>query len=349
MRLSNSKNLPKKPQRKVSSADVARMAGVSQATVSYVLNDRPDQIIREETRRKVLDAVQSLGYQPNLAARTLATGKTRMIALWVPNSYHSVFNHVIEQIMGLAREAGFHVVIVQINTETRETLAESGLISGWNVDAILALDARDLVNDILDAHPGAPSIVSMGPAYSTRTDHVGVDLQGGSMQAVRHLVEIGCRRIASVGVQSKLHTGDPRYDAYVATLEKAGLQPELLPLQAGDYFANCYQLVRERFAQPNPPDGLFCWNDEAAIGANRALADLKLRVPDDVALIGSDGIRETAYAVPTLSTVAQPFDEMCRQAWDFLQRRIDEPRAPLQSLVLPMQLEKRTSTHKPDK
>lgn len=333
--------------RKVSSVDVAKLAGVSPATVSYVLNKRADQTIREETRRKVLDAVQSLGYQPNLAARTLVTGKTKMVGLWVPNSYRSVFNHVIEQVMQLGQGSGYHVLIVHINTETRESLAESGLISGWNVDAILALDARDLINEILDAHPGAPSIVSMGPAYSTRTDHVGVDLHGGSVEAVRHLVASGCKRVAFAGTAQRLRAGDPRYDAYLQVMAEAGQKPQFIPLLISDYAQSHHHIhafYTEMKDKKTRPDGVFCWNDETAIAANRALCDLGLRVPQDVALIGSDGIRETLYSVPTISTVAQPFDEMCRLAWEFLERRINSPRAPLQGKVLPMTLQQRAST-----
>lgn len=332
--------------RRVNSVDVARLAGVSQATVSYVLNQRTDLKIREETRQKVLDAAQALGYQPNLAARTLVTGKTRTIALWVPNVYHSVFSHVIEQVMQHAQASQYHVLIVHLNAETRESLISGGLLSASHVDAILALDARGLVNEILDAQAGSLPIVSLGPAYSTRTDHVGVDLHGGSLLAVRQLREIGCRRVAYAGFKGLLRARDPRYDAYVQVMQEAGKEPEFIPLEKGDYEYGCLA-VRERFARPDRPDrpdGLFCWNDEVAIGANCALADLGLRVPEDVALIGSDGIRETAYAVPTISTVAQPFAEMCGLAWEFLQRRLQEPALPLQGAVLPMRLEKRAST-----
>jgi LacI family transcriptional regulator len=328
---------------KVNSVDVARLAGVSRATVSYVLNQRQDQTIREETRRRVLDAVQTLGYSPHLAARTLKTGKTGMIELWVPSTYHSVFNHVAEQITQLAQESGQHVIVVHIRAETRESLASAGLLSGRNMDAVLAFDARDLINDILDADPHTPPIISLGPAYSSRTDHVGVDLHKGVLQAVRHLCLSGCRRIASAGLQTRLTAGDPRYDAYTHAIQGAGLSPEFIPLEQCDY-EHGYRAVREYFDSANHPDALFCWNDETAIGANRALAELGLHVPEDVALMGVDGTRETAYVVPPISTVAQPFAGMCHLAWSFLQRRLQEPDLPLQGAVLPMSLEVRAST-----
>lgn len=331
--------------RRVSSVDVARRAGVSQATVSYVLNQRRDLKIRDETRRKVLAAARDLGYQPNLAARTLVTGKTRTIALWVPNTYHSVFSHVIEQVMLHAQESRFHVVIVHINPAGQGMLADSWLLSGWNVDAILALDARGLVDEILEASPVAPPIISIGPAYSTLTDHVGVDLRGGTLQAVRHLWENGCRRVAYAAPNSEMHDGEPRYDAYMQGTREAGGKAEFLELDSGSYEGS-YQAAKRRFASADYPDGLLCWNDETAIGINRALAELGRRVPEDVALIGSDGIRETAYAVPTISTMVQPFDAMCSMAWEFLQNRLNEPELPLQTAVLPMRLEKRASTQR---
>ena len=331
--------------RKVNSKDVAREAGVSQATVSYVLTGREDQTIRAETRRKVLDAAELLGYFPNLAARALVTGKTHTIALWVPFSHHSVFGHVIEQIMHLALKSGYRVVIAQTAGETSETLGSSGLLSDWHVDGILAFDATEMVNKVLDQCPGVSPIVSFGPTYSDRTDHVGIDLYEGSLRAVRYLAEIGCSRIAYSGFQPRLFPGEPRYDAYMKVMQEIGAKPIVIPLLRGEY-EDAYHGIRDHIAAFGCPDGLFCWNDEAAIGANRAFADLGLRVPEDVALIGSDGIRETAYCVPGLSTIAQPFEEMCRLAWDFLQRRLQEPSHPVQHALLPMQMEKRASTNR---
>lgn len=322
---------------------MARLAGVSQATVSYVLNRREGQSIREETRSRVLLAARELGYQPNLAARTLVTGKTGMIALWVPYSYHSVFNHVIEQVIRLSREVGLHVVIVQIHGETSETLGPGGVFSNANVDGIIALDASGLINDIIARHPMQQPIVSIGPAYSVQTDHVGVDLRGGSEIAVGHLLDIGCRRIAYAGFKNGLVAGDPRYDAYVGLVAAAGMTAEIIRLEKGEYDdSRC--AIREHIDRHGCPDGIFCWNDEVAIGASRGLADIGKRVPEDIAIIGSDGIRETEFAIPSISTVVQPFREMCETAWNFLLRRIEDPDLPIQSAVLPMRLEPRAST-----
>lgn len=201
---------------KVNSADIARMAGVSRATVSYIVNNRADQPVREETRQKVLDAIHRSGYRPHAGARALVSGKTKTIALWLQVVGRSVSAHVVERICRQARSADFHVVVVEIANETVQSLAAGGLLDSGTVDGIIAVDARDFVDTVLLQMQSLPPIISAGPAYTTRTDHVGVDLRGGSEAAMNHLIESGCRRIAFLVHTRELKEGDPRYDAYLA-------------------------------------------------------------------------------------------------------------------------------------
>lgn len=329
---------------RINSYDVAKLAGVSQATVSYVLTRRPGKRIREETRKKVFHAAEVLGYEPNRAAKSLATGRSGTVALWVPLIDRSVFNHIAGGVVGLAKANDIHVNIVQIHSEVCSTLRQAGFLSATNFDAIIAHDATALVNDILAEARPAPPIVSIGPAYSDRTDHVGVDLYGGSLAAVRHLFEIGCKRVAYAGRWDFLCEDDKRFAGYAGTVREAGSEPILIPVaEASDYEAG-YQAVLTHVDPKDPPDGIFCWNDEVAIGANRALGEMGLRVPDDVALIGSDGIREAAYCQPAISTVAQPFAAMCELVWTYLRRRWEDPELPIQGALLPMRLTQRAST-----
>jgi DNA-binding LacI/PurR family transcriptional regulator len=329
---------------KVNCFDVAHMAGVSQATVSYVLTERKGKSISEQTRRKVLHAADVLGYQPNRAARSLASGRTGTIALWVPFAHYNVFSRVMEQFMGLARLNGWHVTIVQTCDETYHSLHRAGLISRANFDAILAHDATALVNEILDKHKDPPPIVSFGPAYSDRTDHVGVDLYDGFIQATRHLLSVGCNRVALVGVRDHLHEMDMRFRAYTGCVRSAGAEPVYIGMKGLDYESG-YQAIYNYYQTNDQPDGLCCWNDEVAIGVMSALMDLGLRVPHDVAVVGSDGIREAAFCRPSLTTAAQPFKEICLLAWSFLQKRLDMPEGNIQGTVLPMCLEQRDSTN----
>jgi DNA-binding LacI/PurR family transcriptional regulator len=334
-------NMPSK--RRISSADIARMAGLSRATVSYIINNRKDQSISEETRQRVLEAIAQSGYRPNSAARALASGKTKTIALWVPLTNRSVSGHFINHIGTQARADGYHSVVVEISGESPDSLSKAGLLDAGSVDGILAVDASGLINDLLTRFQNLPPIVSMGPAYSTNTDYVGVDLAGGSNLAIEHLISGGCRRITLLADYRHQYPGDPRFDAYAAGVASLAGEQDVLPL-AHASFADAYRAVWDRFDRPNMPDALFCFNDECAIAANKALADKRIKVPDDVAIIGSDGIDETQYSIPDISTVAQPFEQISSLAWQYLRRRIVEPSGPIVGEVLPMHLLVRNST-----
>jgi len=327
----------------VKSSDIARIAGVSRATVSYVLNNRSDQAISEETRQRVHSAVKETGYRPNSTARALATGKVDRVALWVPVPNRSVYGHVIEQTMRNTMADGYHIVIVQAAEETPESLSAAHLLDSMSFDGILALDATAIVESVMAKFTSLPSIVSMGPAYSWRTDHVGVDLKGGSLLAMRHLVEQGCRKIAFIAHRTHQSAGDPRYDAYMEVIKETDRQPEIIVVE-DPARKDARAAVYGRYISGDRPDGLFCFNDDCAFGALKALADLGISVPEDVAVIGSDGIDEAQYVTPSISTVAQPFEQMCRLAWEFLVRRMKDPTLPMQRAILPMTLEARASS-----
>lgn len=327
----------------INSADIARMTGVSRATVSYIINNRTDQPIREETRRRVLDAIEQSGYRPNSTARALARGRTMNVALWVPVTNRSVSGHYIDQIGKLAKNDDYHIVVVEIAGETPESLSRAGMLATGTVDGILAVDARQLVEDLFERYQHLPPIVTMGPAFSTKTDYAGVDLAQGSWLAMQHVLGQGRHQIAFVAHELHHYPGDPRYDAYMAGIESIGAEPDILSLeQPRRSYARL--AVLERFRHRDTPDALFCFNDDCAIGANRALSELGLRVPDDVAIAGSDGIDETEYSIPSVTTVAQPFADICDLAWGLLRRRMQQPDAPISGSVLPMQLIVREST-----
>lgn len=329
----------------VSSADIARITGVSRATVSYIINNRTDQTIRAETRKRVLDAIEQHGYRPNSSARALASGKTNTIALWAPALNRSVSGHIIEQIMKEARRDGYHVIVVETKSETPDSLSRAGRLDAGTVDGILAVDSMPRIDELITRFSNIPPIVGLGAAFSTQADHSGVDLRAGSRLAAGHLLEQGCRKIAFASHSSHHFPGDPRYDAYIEAIANAGCPPDVISLPQ-PFSRDAYLAVRDRFSKGDLPDAIFCFNDACALGANKALHDLGLRVPDDVALIGSDGITETEFSVPSLSTVAMPFEQMCATAWSYLMRRIAEPDCPLMGTVFPMELIVRESSRR---
>ncbi len=326
--------------KRVSSTDIARAAGVSQATVSYVINSRSGKTISEKTKARVLSAARDLGYQPNAAARALATGKTGMVALWLPNAFNIVFSNVTGVVMRHVTAHGSRVIISQ--TSSAQPPPVSSDLSDWHVDGVIGHDTRDAIELFLQRTRGATPVVSMGPTYSTKCDCVGVDLYEGSVQGVKHLVDVGCRRIAMVTVHWAQNFSDVRYRAFMEVCEEASIEPQFIVMDKVDR-REARQRIAEHIAG-GKLDGLFCWNDEVATSASMAVRDVGLRCPEDIAIIGSDGVDETEYQHPSLTTIAQPFEEMVEIAWSFLRNRMQEPDREPQQVILPMKLIKRQST-----
>lgn len=305
--------------------DVAEAAGASAATVSYVLNNSP-KAISPETRARVLQAARDLGYQPNLAARTLAARRSNTVALWIANAHAPFFAQVIREFHQQARAGGYEMIIREMAGDPGEM--RSGL-SGWPVDGILTFQGAAYVHAFLEANP-SPTVpfVSLGAYHEDCSDFVAIDLYAGARDAVSHLLTRG-RRVAFLLPEGGTVSGEARHAAYHAVMASAGLPPEVITVPTKRR-ADVRQTLKDYVTQQGCPDGLFCYNDDMALGAYRGLCDLGLRVPEQVALVGCDGIEDTEYLERPLSTIVQPVEEMCQIGWQFLLNRMRDPALPAQ-------------------
>ena len=318
---------------------IAEYLGVSPSTVSRVLSGRGAQLISEPTRLRVLQAAEELGYQPHLGARSLVTGRTGVIALWM-NQLYTVFHvQVVHLIEGNLWRAGYETLIRQVGHRREE------FRHGWGrVDGVIGFECVDALRFLRrPLRRRQVPVVSMGAYYLTEVDHVGVDLYAGAMQAVQHLIEQGCRRVAYLVNAESRHPGDARRDAYDMVMREASLSREYI-VSVDQSRQAAGAAVAAYVEQFGLPDGIFCHNDEMALGAYRRLRLLGVRVPEDVALVGCDGIEDTEYLEVPLSTTRQPLEEMCRLACEFLQRRMTQRDIPVQSAVLMPQLVVRESS-----
>jgi DNA-binding LacI/PurR family transcriptional regulator len=324
---------------KSGSEEVARRAGVSRTTVSYVLNGRRDVSISATTRDRVLAVAREMGYQPNPAARALVTGRTGLIAFMASRLYTPSAAEVLHRVQEQVEGGGLNLIIV----------SSFARFDPRSVDGIIAFDSPAEVAAFLGENPNLETpFVSMGPFHHEGVDHVGVDLYDGARAALRHLLETGARRIAHVaeivGIPPD-ESRDPRTVAYREAMAEAGLATEyVIVSEAGRAAAR--EAIREYVARHGCPDALFCRADLPAVGAYRGLRDLGIRVPDQVAIVGCNGIEETRYLEVPLSTIVQPFEEMCAASWRFLRSRMANPGLPRQSAVLQPVLEIRESSRK---
>ena len=305
--------------------DVARLAGVSPKTVSNVVNGYAH--VTEATRRRVQDAIETLGYRPNLSARNLRAGRTGVIALALPELDAPYFAELARFVIRAAEEHSRTVLIDQTDgLASRERLITQGprahLIDGL-IFSPLALGREELA-----ARDDQTPIVLLGERIDHGpADHVAIDNVAAAEEATRHLISLGRRRIAAIGDQrhAASRTGTLRLEGYHRALDAAGLprDPRLVSSTASYRRLDGALAMAGLLAQPEPPDAVFCFNDLLALGAMRTLHERGCRIPEDVAVVGIDDIEDGRFATPTLTTISPDKDQIARVAVSLLLSRLE--------------------------
>ena len=326
--------------------DVARLAGVSIKTVSNVVNDY--QHVSEATRSRVQEAIDQLGYRPNLTARHLRYGRSGIIGLALPELGIPYFAELAEEVIGAAERQSWSVLINQTDGRgDRERLTSSGARSR-TIDGLiispLALDAEFLAGLRTDL----PLVLlgeQVGPGVA---DLVAIDNVTAAREATEHLLGLGRRRIAAVGDQrvSAAGTANVRLRGYREALTAAGIEhdPELVVPAESYHRPDGAAAMRLLLSLDEPPDAVFCFNDLLALGALRTLLAAGLRVPEDVAIVGVDDIEDGRFSTPTLTTVAPDKAQIAEVAVAMLLERINGLDAPPREVTARHSLQIREST-----
>lgn len=332
--------------------DVARRAGVSVATVSYVLNDGPRGVSAEK-RERVLRAVEELRYRPNAIARSLRARRTRILGLVLPSSENPYFAAIAHAIEEAADARGYQVVVSNAAELPEREAAQIEALLRLRVDGLLWIPADVTAAGEVPWAESVPTVqvdrVLVPGGRSLPCDVIGSDNVEGGRKAAEHAIDLGHRRIACIaGPRTHQHALDRLRGARQA-LAQAGqpLHDRLLAYGSFDYASGA--AIAARWAAlpwALRPTAILCGNDAMAIGALSALAAAGLRVPDDVSVMGYDDVPQAAFAVPPLSTVSQPREEIARWAVERLLLRIEgSPAAPPpEHRLLPVRLVVRGST-----
>jgi DNA-binding LacI/PurR family transcriptional regulator len=326
--------------------DVAKAAGVSPMTVSNVINNHPH--VRSSTREKVLEAMARLDYRVNVAARNLAKGRTGTIGLAVPDVNSPYYGRLASAIITAAERRKLRVSIEQ--TGTRENELDALSLSRNRLYDGLILSAADMGQaDAERLRVDHPVVVLGDRIFDGPVDHVAMPNLDASRAATRHLIERGCRRIAILcGAVDEVDTSSLRLAGYRQALEEAGLPADPALIQTVDRpdMPEGAERAREMVASGLDFDGVFCVNDSVAMGVLRGLADARIRVPDQVKVIGFDNVKGSKFLIPSLSTVDPDHDTMAERAIDLLTRRIEEaePGAEYQEFVSTFSVVIREST-----
>jgi LacI family transcriptional regulator len=333
----------------VTMKDIARDLGVSVVTVSKVLRKHSD--ISPETRQRVLRRMKELNYQPNQAARSLVTGRSYAMGLIVPDLEHPFFGEIAKAISRRIRLRDYSLIIA---SSEEDPLIERREIEGLiarQVDAIVLASVQTSAQSGVFqrlAESRVPYVLIDRNFPGLAANYVGVDDTAVGRAATEHLIARGCRRIAHLR-GPEVSTGIGRLQGYRETLTGAGMEVPLdyvVDLKSGDDRSEerGYEGMTRLLALRNIPDGVFCYNDEVAIGALRAILEAGMRIPADIAVIGVDNIRFADLLRVPLSSVDQNTYQIGERAAQLALKLIESKTAPPRQIILSIRLIAREST-----
>lgn len=302
--------------------DVARLAGVSTAVVSYVLNNGP-RPVAPDTRKRVLAAMKELSYRPNASARALATQRTRVLGLIVPDLSNPFFAEFGSIVQNAAFSRGYALLLGETNSDPARERSQVSSMMEREVDGLMTFGIQDveLVEMLVSTDM---ALVSMDWQLSTQSvPTVMVDDYRASRDAVAHLAEHGHRSIAFVGGPGNLLVSQDRRRGWMDEMRERFAQQGLAELsyEAPHTREGGYEAARKLLAAVEPPSALFVGTDAQAVGVLHACHELGVRVPRDLAIVSFDGTRESAFSWPPLTSIQLPMREMAELALDKLLAR----------------------------
>ena len=325
--------------------DIARVAGVSTATVSRALSD--SSLVTEATRDKVRTAAKQLDYRLNVRARNLRIQKSMAVLLVVRNMSNPFYLEIFNGVEAVAREAGYVLLMGNTEDEAARDIEYFDMLRDGNADGMILMTGQAPEDHQLLRGGGGvpPVVVALEAIENSGLAHVQIDNREAACKAVRHLTELGHRRIGHIAGPVLEILGVLRRDGFRRTMAEAGLPVPDSYEAIGDYsIQSGRRCCRRIFQNDTPPTALFCSNDEMAFGAIGELRDMGLSVPEDVSVVGFDNIVISDSFSPPLTTVSQPSAIIGRTAMTMLLDILAGRRRETRITVIPTELIVRGST-----
>jgi LacI family transcriptional regulator len=330
--------------------DIARDLGVSVVTVSKVLRHHSD--IGEETRERVLKRMKELNYRPNLAARTLVTGRSFTMGLVVPDLVHPFFAEVAKGLSRVLRKKGYSLLISSSEEDADLEQQEIEQLLARRVDAMVVASTRGTEDALRRIEEQKTPYVLIDRQFAElEANFVGVDDEAVGDLATGHLIETGCRRIAHIR-GPEVSTAIGRLAGYRRALTGNGIEfaaDYVIVGRSGDDAADLsgYEAMKKLLALRPAPDGVFCYNDPVAMGAMKAILEAGRRIPDDVAVIGCGNVHYAALLRVPLSSIDQDSGAIGERAAKLALSLVDS-KAPAKSktVLLEPRLVVRASTQR---
>lgn len=305
--------------------DVAREAGVSIATVSRVLNDI--DVVNEETKKKVVDAIKKLGYRPNIVARSLKTQRTKTIGILVPDISSQFYPEIVRGAEDVSNIYDYNVILCNSDFDGEKEKEYLRVLKEKMVDGVLYMSSslQDDILELINELDLKTVLVETKDKEGTLPSVI-IDNVKAAYDATKYLLDKGLKNIGYIGMKKEaLNAWAIRYNGYEDALKEAGVEVD----SDITYFKSLkastgYEGVKEILASGKKLEGLICGSDEVAMGAINALRDSGIKVPEDVKVIGFNNISAAELFYPKITTVAQPMYDMGSVAMRMLIKIINQ-------------------------
>lgn len=325
--------------------EVAKESGVSVATVSRVINNR--NYINPETRIKVEKAIKKLNYRPNRVAQRLRfkEGEKKLIGLLVPDIQNPFYVDVVRGIEETAYSRDYAVFVGNFAQDVKKEKMYLDIMRSESIDGLIVAPSNEKDSEVINIVKSGLPIVCIDRGLSeVDVDVVLVDNQKGAFDAVEYLIQCGYKRIAYVGGLQQIPTTIQRKEGYEAALKKYNLPVNSKYIKYGDSkHESGRKLTAELLDLQTPPDALFTGNNLITLGALETIHTRKLKIPEDIAIVGFDDMYWSISLNPPLTAVKQPGYEIGKRAAETLFQRVKEPNREPVKMVLKTELIKRNS------
>jgi LacI family transcriptional regulator len=316
--------------------DVAREARVSTATVSATLNN--SAYVSPDLRARVLAAVEALGYAPSGIAKSLKTGKTKLLALVVADVSNPFFTDLIDAVETAAYDWGYSLVLCNSDEKFERERNHLNLIRSQRCDGMILTpcgDADDYCSAEIANFP-VPTVLIDRAVEAWPVDSVTLDNVSAALQATNYILDLGHRRIGTISGPEHVSTGADRVAGFRRALAERGLALDPAHVRSGDFREDvAYSATRDMLARKKPPTALYVANNLMLVGVMRAIGEAGLACPADISVVSTDDFSWATAFRPRLTTVRQPVREIGLEAVRLLVERITRPsEAPARRLVM---------------
>ncbi|MDF3826510.1 MULTISPECIES: LacI family DNA-binding transcriptional regulator [unclassified Pseudocitrobacter] len=311
---------------------IARLAGVSVATVSRVLNN--SDTVKPKNRERVLQAIKESNYQPNLLARQLRTARSSMILVMVSNIANPFCAEVVKGIEEQAEKKGYRILLCHSGSDIERSKSGLRLLTGKMVDGIITMDAFSKLPELKMIIGDAPWVQCAEYADTGSVSCVGINDVDAAQHVVSYLADSGRQRIALINHDLSYKYARLRERGYKSVLHVRELDYQTVEYAAELSSAAGKAAMEKLLAQQPRPDAVFAVSDTLAAGAMRAIEQAGLNVPQDIAVVGFDGTELAEMVSPQLTTVQQPSREIGAKAVELLLKRIENPASMAERVMM---------------